>query len=189
MPLSQRCGAAEARMRPARLDDVAALERLIERSVLGLQGQDYSDAQMEGAIGTVFGVDRRLIEDGGYFVIESEGEVVACGGWSWRRTLFGGDRIAGKDDSPLAPGLDAARVRAFFVSPAHARQGHGSRILAACEAAAGAAGFTELELAATLTGEPLYQRHGFVAVARYATPLANGLEMALVGMRKRIGPA
>jgi GNAT superfamily N-acetyltransferase len=176
-------------MRVARLEDAAAIEALIDRSVRALQAADYSPAQMDGAIGTVFGVDRRLIADGGYFVIEDEGRIVACGGWSWRRTLFGGDRVAGKDDAPLQPGVDAARVRAFFVAPERARQGLGSRIMQACEDAARAAGFTELELAATLTGVPLYSRHGFTAVQATSTPLANGLEMPLVLMRKALPPA
>ena len=173
-------------LRLARLEDVAEIAELIEHSVRGLQSADYTAAQMDGALGTVFGVDRQLIRDATYFVIAAHGRILACGGWSWRRTLFGSDDVAGKDDAPLRPGIDAARVRAFFVSPEHARQGLGSRIMAACEIAAADAGFTELELAATLTGEPLYLRHGFQAVERHATPLANGLEMPLVRMRKTI---
>jgi GNAT superfamily N-acetyltransferase len=179
---------SDAPIRLARLDDAAEIERLVERSVLALQAEDYSAEQMRGAIGTVFGVDRQLIRDGTYFVVEREGRIVGCGGWSRRRTLFGGDAIPGKDDSALVPGKDAARIRAFFVDPGCARQGIGSRIMRACEDAATAQGFTELELVATLAGERLYARHAFVAEERYVVPLACGLELPVVRMRKLVEP-
>lgn len=175
------------RIRLARREDAPAIARLIERSVHGLQAQDYTPAQMDGALGGVFGVDTRLIDDCGYFLVEQAGELVGCGGWSWRQTLFGGDTVPGKDDARLDPATDPARVRAFFVAPDHARRGIGSLILDACEDAARRHRFTELELVATLTGEKLYARRGFEAVERYAVPLPNGAELPVVRMRRRIG--
>lgn len=174
-------------IRLATLDDVDEIGRLIELSVLGLQAGDYSPEQMAGALGSVFGVDRQLIRDGSYFVVERDGQIAGCGGWSRRQTLFGGDAVEGKNDAELLPGVDPARIRAFFVHPSFARQGIGSQIMTACEAAAKAHGFTDLTLVATLTGEPLYRRHGFEAVRRYATPLANGHELPMVEMRKPLG--
>jgi GNAT superfamily N-acetyltransferase len=173
-------------LRLARREDAPAIASLIERSVRGLQGDDYSPAQMEGALGTVFGVDTRLIDDGCYFLAEQDGELVGCGGWSRRKTLFGGDAVHGKDDGWLDPATDPARVRAFFVAPEQARRGIGSLILDACEVAARAHGFRELELAATLTGVKLYARRGFEPVERHDVPLPNGVELPVVRMRRRI---
>jgi GNAT superfamily N-acetyltransferase len=171
-------------IRLATLPDVPALETLIAESVRALQAADYNERQREGALGTVYGVDRRLIEDGTYFAIESGGSLIACGGWSRRKTLFGSDHGPVKDDSWLDPKTDAARIRAFFVPPAWSRRGLGSRILNTCEQAAREAGFTRLELVATLTGEPLYRAHGFVARERTAVTLSNGEQLPVVRMTK-----
>ncbi len=171
-------------LRLATLEDVSAIAALIEASVNGLQTGDYSDEQRAGALGSVFGVDRQLIRDGTYFVIEVGQAMVACGGWSKRRTLFGSDHVEGKDDAFLDPSVDAARIRAFFVHPDWARQGLGSRLLHAGEAAARTAGFTRLELGATLTGIPLYERFGFRAMERSDVPLPNGAAIPIVKMWK-----
>jgi GNAT superfamily N-acetyltransferase len=173
-------------IRPAVLEDVDVITALIERSVRGLQANDYTPEQLDGALGSVFGVDRQLIRDGSYFVVEAEGEAVACGGWSRRRTLFGADAVSDRDDQALTPGVDAARIRAFFVDPGHARQGIGGKLLDACEDAARAYGFTEAELGATLTGVPLYTRYGYRAVERYDAPLPNGLGLPIVRMTKSL---
>ncbi len=171
-------------IRPARLDEVEALAALIARSVRELQAGDYTSAQLDGALGSVFGVDRQLILDGSYFVAEIDGAAAGCGGWSRRRTLYGADAVADRDDGELTPGVDAARIRAFFVEPRYARQGVGAALLEACEAAAAAYGFTRLELGATLTGIPLYSRYGYVAAERSEAPLPNGLSLAIVRMVK-----
>ena len=176
----------KTRLRPARLEDVVILTALIERSVRGLQAKDYTPAQLDGALGAVFGVDRQLIRDGSYFVLETDDCIVACGGWSRRRTLYGADAVSSRDDEALTPGVDAARIRAFFVDPDFARQGLGTRILAACEGAALAHGFTRAELGATLTGMPLYERHGYEAIERQDAPLPNGLTLAIVRMTKTL---
>ena len=176
-----------SRLRVATYDDIPAIEQLIEASVNGLQAADYSLEQRAAALGSVFGVDRSLIHDGTYFVIEdAAGGLLACGGWSRRRTLYGSDNVAGKDDAFLDPAVDAARIRAFFVHPAAARRGLGSRLLAAGEQAARNAGFTRLELGATLTGIPFYERHGFQAMEPNEVPLPNGATLSIVKMSKAL---
>lgn len=149
-----------------------------------LQAGDYSPEQIEGALGTVFGVDTRLIEDGTYFVADAGGVLTGCGGWSKRRTLFGADRGAGREDTLLDPIRDAARIRAFFVHPDWSRRGIGSRILEACERDAVRAGFRRFELGATTAGERLYRVRGYVPVDRLETPLANGASLPIIRMQK-----
>jgi GNAT superfamily N-acetyltransferase len=173
-------------IRIATAADIPALNGLIEASVRGLQAGDYSPTQLDAALGSVFGVDRQLIADRTYFIAERHGRLLGCGGWSRRRTLFGADAVADRDDSVLTPGVDAARIRAFFVHPDAARQGVGAAILSACEAAAAEAGFTELEMGATLTGVPFYRRYGYEAVEQREAPLPGGGTLAIVAMRKTI---
>ena len=171
-------------LRVARLDDLPALKELIVASVRGLQNTEYSQAQIEGAIGTVNGTDRTMIGDGTFFVAEDGRTIVGCGGWSRRRTAFGSDNSPVKDDSPLDPGTDPAKIRGFFVHPEWARQGIGTRILLACEQAAREAGFTRFELVSTLTGVPLYRRHGYVEVERVTLTLPNDEPYEAVRMQK-----
>lgn len=166
--------------------DIPALRPLIDASVRGLQAADYTPAQIEGALQTVYGVDSQLIADGTYFVVEADTVIVGCGGWSKRKTLFGGDRWTGREDSLLNPEQDAAKIRAFFVHPDWVRRGIGSMILEACEKAASAAGFTRLEMGATLTGVPLYRARGYVALENLTTPLRNGESLMVVRMEKRM---
>jgi len=171
--------------REAVVGDAADLARLIELSVRELQVGDYSAAEREGALAQVYGVDSRLIGDGTYFVVEAEaGEMVACGGWSKRRTLFGGDVAAGREDTWLDPETEAAKIRAFFVHPDWARRGLGSSLLALCEERARAAGFRRFELGATVTGEKLYGQRGYVAVERLSVPLGEGEALLVIRMVK-----
>jgi len=177
-------------LRLARSDDVPLLEALIPLSARALQAATYSPAQIEGALGTVFAVDRQLIADETYFVAERDSEMVACGGWSRRKTMFGGDRGRSPlGDSLLDPNADAARIRAFFVHPAYARRGIGRLMMSACERAAAGDGFRALELVATLAGEPLYAAFAFQVVERYDVALANGLSLPVVRMAKALAPA
>ncbi len=174
-------------LRKAELADIPAIQALIADSVLRLQAGEYTLAQRQGALGTVFGVDRLLIEDRTYFVVEDAGAIVACGGWSRRRTLFGSDSGSPvKNVDLLDPTKDAARIRAFFIHPDFARRGLATRILHASEAEARAEGFLRLQLGATLTGIPLYERHGFRALERSEVPLANGETIAIVTMEKEL---
>ncbi len=181
------------RIRLAEARDIPTLRGLIEASVRGLQAGDYSPAQLEGALRSVYGVDTQLIADGTYFAAEETEAshdksnaplLVGCGGWSKRKTLFGGDQFAAREDSLLDPATDAAKIRAFFVHPEWARRGIGGIILEACEAAARAAGFRRLEMGATLTGVPFYRAKGYVELEQVEAPLANGLTLPIVRMGK-----
>lgn len=179
------------RVRKAVAADVARLQEVIEASVRGLQAQDYSPTQIEGALKSVYGVDSQLIADGTYLVAETletekTMQIVACGGWSKRKTLYGGDQYAGREDSMLDPSCDAAKIRAFFVHPDWARRGIGSLILKACENAAVEAGFTRLEMGATLSGVAFYRAKGYAEVESQTVALGNGEALPIVKMAKEI---
>jgi GNAT superfamily N-acetyltransferase len=171
-------------IRLATMDDVRALEVLIPLSVRCLQAPYYSAAQMEAALGPVFGVDRQLISDGTYFAAEHSGGAIGCGGWSRRRAVFGGDGARVGEDTALDPAQDPARIRAFFVHPDWARRGIGRAILIACETAIRGAGFRNAMLVATLAGEPLYASCGYSVAERYEIPLSDGLTLPVVRMVK-----
>lgn len=173
-------------LRPAVLEDVPVLTALIAASVRVLQAADYTELQREGALASVFGVDTQLIADQTYFVAEVDGTIVACGGWSKRKTLFGADHCEGREDALLDPSKDAAKIRAFFVHPDWARRGIGTRVLEACESAAAEAGFRRFEMGATLTGVALYKVRGYREVERIGVPLANGEYLPIVRMEKGI---
>jgi GNAT superfamily N-acetyltransferase len=173
-------------VRLATLEDVPTLEKLIVASVTHLQMDDYSESQRQAALGLVFGIDSMLINDGTYFVAVSEMQICACGGWSRRATPFGSDRSPVRDDTPLNPQRDAAKIRALFVDPSCARRGFGTLILKACEAAAKAAGFGTAELTATLTGAKLFRVHGFLPTEEIQIPLGNGESLPLIRMQKAL---
>ncbi len=173
-------------LRFARESDIPELEALIERSVRELQSAYYSAAQMDGALGSVFGVDRQLIRDQTYFVVERNGAIIACGGWSKRESLFGSDAARSVPDALLDPLRDAARIRAFFVHPDHARHGLGRAILLACEDAIRAARFQSIELVATLPGVPFYHVFDYETGERSEVPLTNGLSLPVVRMFKNL---
>jgi GNAT superfamily N-acetyltransferase len=195
----------DIRIRKALAEDVPVLQRLIEASVRELQAEDYTPAQMAGALESVFGVDSQLIADGSYLVAEarivdsasernstsekenlgSQWAIAGCGGWSKRKTLYGGDRWTAREDTLLDPKCDAAKIRAFFIHPAWARRGVGSKILEACEAAAREAGFRRYEMGATLTGAKLFGAKGYVALEKIEVPLKNGLSLPVIHMTKR----
>ena len=163
------------------------LTALIEQSARTLSAGFYSPQQTEAVVRHVFGVDTQLILDGTYFVIESDGVLAACGGWSRRSTLFGGDQFKAQADALLDPAHDAARIRAFFVHPQFARQGLGRRLLEASRSAARAEGFTALELVATLPGEPLYRAFGFKVLERFDLEFGNDLRVPVLRMRQEFG--
>jgi len=173
------------RLRKATLDDQPTLTALIARSARELSTNEYRPEVVEGALRGAFGVDTQLIRDGTYFVVESAtGAIVGCGGWSYRRTLFGSDSGPGRDASELDPSVDAAKIRAFFIDPAHARRGLGTLLLNHCESEAAARGFTRLEMMATLPGVKLYTVRGYVSVGHVTHELAPGLSIEFVPMRK-----
>jgi len=171
-------------LRKATPDDIPALEWLIAESARGLSCQDYTELQIEAALGTAWGVDSELIHDGTYFVAEAGGEIVGCGGWSRRKTLFGGDRGAGCQSEVLDPSRDSARIRAFFVRPDWARRGIGRALLDRCEAEARAHGFRSAELMATLPGQRLYRAFGYTGAEPVQYPLSGGVMIEFVPMRK-----
>jgi GNAT superfamily N-acetyltransferase len=177
------------RIRKAIAADVPRLREVIESSVRGLQAEDYLPAQIEGALKSVYGVDSQLIADGTYLVAEASDsqnklEIVACGGWSKRKTLYGGDQYAAREDSLLDSARDAAKIRAFFVHPKWARRGIGGLILEACENAAREAGFTRFEMGATLSGVAFYKTKGYTALESLEVPLSNGDVLPIVRMAK-----
>ncbi|MGC1422169.1 MAG: GNAT family N-acetyltransferase [Terracidiphilus sp.] len=195
-------------LRLATEEDVPALHGLIEASVRGLcagspttgpgrwgaEAFAYTEAQIEGALGIVLGLDTQLIRDQTYFIAEvldqnakAATRLAGCGGWSKRKTLFGADHGPGRKLELLDPAVDAAKVRAIFVHPEFARQGLGSLILATVEDAARARGFTRFEMGSTLTGVPLYRLKGYVETARIAVPLKNGETLPVVKMVKSAG--
>jgi GNAT superfamily N-acetyltransferase len=175
-------------IRLATKEDIPALEILIPLSVRTLQAPYYSPAQMEAAIGPVFGVDRQLIRDETYFVAVAGSEIVGCGGWSRRDSVYGGDSARTQEDGLLDPERDPARVRAFFVHPQWARRGIGRAILMRCEDAILAAGFREAVMVATLAGEPLYARFGYAEEARFEIELGGEVRLPAVRMSKSFNP-
>lgn len=172
------------RLRAASPDDLPALRALIAASVRALSVGFYDEAQRESGLRHVFGVDTQLIADGTYFVlVDDDGTLAACGGWSRRRTLYGGDQAKSGPDDLLDPASEPARIRAFFVHPAFARRGLGRRLFTHCRDAARAEGFAALELMATLPGVPLYTALGFTPVVHENARLPDGVVLPMVRMR------
>ena len=165
-------------------EDVPALTRVMDAAIAVLQRGFLDDEQIESSR-AIMGVDHELIRDGTYFVVERDGEIAGCGGWSRRATLYGGSETPGRDSQLLDPKVDAARVRAMYTHPAHARRGVGRLILSLCESAAAAEGFTRLELMSTLAGEPLYTAYGFRPVER-VEDATGGAPVPLVRMEKPV---
>jgi GNAT superfamily N-acetyltransferase len=174
------------KLRLATLTDIPQLESLIFASVRGLSVEFYSQSQIEEALTAVLGVDTQLIADGTYYVIDGNTGPIAAGGWSCRRSLYGGDQLRQADDAYLDPGKDAARIRAFFVHPDYTRRGLAGTLYSECAASARRAGFHRLELMATLPGEPLYTALGFVTLEHIAIPLGNGVRLPLIRMSKEL---
>jgi N-acetylglutamate synthase-like GNAT family acetyltransferase len=176
------------RVRQATRADVPAIEELIARSARALSDGYYTATQIESLLHFVFGTDSQLIDDGTYFVVQRNQQLLGAGGWSRRRTLFGGDRMKEGEDPILDPRSEPARIRAFFVHPAAARQGLGRRLLEECQRAAAAAGFRTLTLVATLPGEPLYQALGFTVTERFQLRLPDQVEVPVARMSRAVTP-
>jgi GNAT superfamily N-acetyltransferase len=166
--------------------DADALRALADTAIAELQRGFLTEDQIQ-ASRAIMGIDSQLIDDGTYFVVEIGDQLAGCGGWSRRATLYGGDDTSGRDAALLDPTTDAARVRAMYTSPAFARRGVGRRILELCEADARAEGFRRLELMATLSGRPLYESYGFVAIEDVVDD-RGGAPVPLVRMGRPVGP-
>lgn len=168
------------------MDEREVIQELIAESARRLSREHYSEDQIEAAIATVFGVDTTLIEDGTYFVVESDGKLVGCGGWSKRKTLFGGDQFASRNTGPIDPESEPAKIRAFFIHPDHARKGIARAILSRCEDEARVQGFRALELMATLPGIEFYKSCGFKETGNLDLDLTEGVKLELIPMRKAL---
>jgi GNAT superfamily N-acetyltransferase len=170
--------------RLATRDDLPAIRPVVEAAIVELQRAFLDEAQIESSR-AIMGVDTELIDDGTYFLVEAEGQLAGCGGWSRRATLYGGSQTPGRDSARLDPAVDAARVRAMYTNPSYARRGVGRLILTLCERAAAAEGFTRLQLMSTLSGEPLYAAYGFRPLERL-TDDTGGVPVPLVRMEKPV---
>jgi len=175
-------------LRLARLEDVPVLSSLMTAAIRDLLA-DFLPPEGVAASFEVMGLDTQLILDGTYFVVEEEGAIAGCGGWSRRATLFGGDHSTGRDAALLDPSVDAARVRAMYTHPDHTRKGVGRLVLQACEAAAAAEGFARVEMAATLGGVPLYRACGYEDIEPFTALTSSGYEVPLMRMGKALAPA
>ncbi len=173
-------------LRPAVEADIARLRPLM-RGAIGELLQPFLSQEQVAASFEIMGLDTQLIADRTYFVVEADGEIAGCGGWSRRATLFGGDHSGGRDASLLDPATDAARVRAMYTAPACVRRGVGRRVLEACEDAAAREGFRRVELAATMAGEPLYRACGYTPIEAFESVTSNGVRVPLLRMGKALG--
>ncbi|WP_017672601.1 GNAT family N-acetyltransferase [Blastomonas sp. AAP53] len=172
-------------IRPARPEDVPTLDRVIAASARQLSAGYYDAAQTEAAIAHVFGIDSELIADGTYLLVDIDGQIAGCGGWSRRATLFGSDRFSGRQSGYVDPATAPAKIRAFFIAPEFARRGIGTALLTACEEAARAAGFSQAELMATLPGVPFYATHGYLPGSPI-TQVYDGVEVRFVPMHRSL---
>ena len=172
-------------IRPAVSGDIPALKAVMDRAIKELLPAFLPPAEVL-ASQEVMGLDTQLIEDGTYYVVEADGAIAGCGGWSRRATLFGGDHSAGRDAALVDPATDPARVRAMYTSPDFTRRGVGRLILATCEAKAKAEGFSRCEMAATMAGEPLYAACGYHRIEPFEALTSNGVKVPLVRMGKAI---
>jgi GNAT superfamily N-acetyltransferase len=174
--------------RIARRADVPQLKKLMTSAIRELQKAFLSPEQVEASF-DVMGLDTQLIDDGTYFIVEENGVIAGCGGWSRRATLFGGDHSAGRSAALLDPAKDAARVRAMYTNPSFARRGVGRLILDLCEGAAAAEGFRRVELAGTMSGVPLYRACGYRDIQAFEADTRAGVRIPLIRMGKAIGSA
>jgi len=176
--------APELTHRIAGLEDAPALALVMDAAIAELQRGFLDPAQIASSR-MIMGLDRQLLLDGTYFVVETEGRIAGCGGWSRRATLYGGDHTPGRDAALLDPATEAARVRAMYTHPDFARRGVGRLILDLCEAAARAEGFQRVELMATLSGRALYSRCGYQDIEAIQDD-RGGAAVPLVRMGKAI---
>jgi GNAT superfamily N-acetyltransferase len=178
---------AELTHRLATLDDLHALREIMRRSIEALQTGFLTQEQVRVSH-SVMGLDTQLIKDGTYFVVERDGRIAGCGGWSWRSTLYGGDEsMVSREPEALDPATDAARIRAMYTDPDFARQGVGRLVMQLCEGAARAAGFRRATMMATMAGVPLYEACGYVQVEPVLSAPVDGIRVPLVRMEKPLG--
>jgi GNAT superfamily N-acetyltransferase len=165
-------------------EDLPALRALMQRAIERLQDEFLSPEQVR-ASHKVMGLDTQLVADRTYLLVEVDGRIAGCGGWSWRATLYGGDdSVVAREPAPLDPATDAAKIRAMYTDPDFARRGIGRRVLGLCEQAAHGAGFRRTEMMATLSGEPLYRACGYLPVEHIESAPIDGVRVPLIRMEK-----
>ncbi len=168
--------------------DIPAIAELMKRAIAELQKGFLNEDQI-AASHAVMGLDTQLIADRTYALVEEDGRLAGCGGWSFRATLYGGDASqVAREARRLDPAVDAARIRAMYTDPNFARRGVGAKVLAICETAAAEAGFRRAELMATLSGEPLYRARGYREIEHIVAGTAGGVEVPLIRMGKALEP-
>ena len=172
--------------RLAQIEDLEALRALMGRAISHLQTGFLSPDQVR-ASHKVMGLDTQLVRDQTYFMVEKDGVLAGCGGWSWRATLYGGDEsVVAREPAPLDPATDAARIRAMYTDPTFARQGVGRIVMDLCEGAARAHGFRKVEMMATLSGEPLYRACGYSPIEYIQSAAIDGVRVPLIRMGKTL---
>lgn len=173
--------------RLAQMDDLPALHALMARAIDQLQHGFLRPEQVR-ASHKVMGLDSQLVKDQTYFLIEHDGQLAGCGGWSFRATLFGGDQsVIDREPALLDPAQDAARVRAMYTSPDFTRRGVGRAIMALCEGAARKAGFARTEMMATMAGVPLYTACGYRLIEAIEAGPIDGVYVPMQRMGKELG--
>ena len=170
--------------RLARRDDLDALRALMDAAISELQKPFLDESQIASSR-AIMGLDTQLIDDGTYFIVEANGQLAGCGGWSRRATMYGGDQTPGRSAELLDPQKDPARIRAMYTHPNHTRKGVGKLIISLCEAAAKSEGFTSVELVATLSGEPLYRACGYLPYENIVDD-RGGAGVPLLRMKKSL---
>ncbi len=172
-------------IREATKTDIPILNQIVQLSIRQLGGKCYSSEQVESSLKYLFGIDTQVVADGTYYVVETHDQIVACGGWSRRKTPFGGDQASTIQNSELRdPKIDPAVIRAFYVHPDWARQGIGKKLLDYCETQALREGFRWFELTSTLSGYPLYARYGYQETGKIAMTLPGNISISGVKMEK-----
>jgi len=173
-------------MRLAQIDDIESISELIQLSARKLAGQFYDSTTIEQALKGAFGVDTQLIKDKTYFVMTSKSKIIACGGWSFRKTLFGSDNNNLRDSEKLDPQIEAAKIRAFFIHPSNSRMGLGEHLLKSCEQAAITYGFSKIQLMSTLSGIDFYRKHGYSGKSYIFHDMGNGHKIKFLPMEKSL---
>ncbi len=173
--------------RKAEITDINSLEKLIEKSTKSINSDYYSEKEINAALGNSWTVDQQLISDKTYWIVENlDGKAIGCGGWSKRKLLFGKNNELNTTENELVPGIDSARIRAFFVHPNYTRMGIGKKLIEKCENEAASKGFVSMELVATLSGEKLYSSKGYIPIKAFEVDLGNGITNKVVSMNKHL---
>ncbi len=164
-------------VRAARPGETAAIEALQVRCVRAQAGGYYTEREIEAYIAEVGTLDRRLIADGTYYVVEDGRGLVGCGGWSSRPAHY-------EQADCAHAGLP--QIRAFFVDPALRRAGIGRALLARVEREIMTAGHSSVVLTAMLSGVAFYHALSYRKTANTTVTLSSGLVLPSIDMLKEL---